>query len=86
MQFKLFFFGLCLVGCAHTSPVLLPVPDNHTRPVLTEGFYNCVEENPEVVCLSFEDAQTLMLYMVDIETDLRKCAITVEEENQARKK
>ena len=85
MQFKLFLMGLCLYGCAGTNPVLLPEPDNYTRPILAQGFYSCTDKKEET-CLTQEDAETMMLYLVDIETDLRKCAITVHEVNQERRK
>jgi hypothetical protein len=85
LQFKLFLMGLCLYGCAGTNPVLLPEPLNHTRPVLDWGFYQCTDKKEEV-CLTSDDAEAMMLYLVDIETDLRKCAITVEEVNKERKK
>ena len=80
--------GLILaVGCTHVNPVVLPEPQNHTRPVLEKGFYNCTEgKKAEEVCLTFDDAQTLMLYLVGTEVELRKCAITVHEVNQERKK
>ena len=85
MIFKILLFGVCLMGCSHVNPVVLPEPQNHTRPVLDRGFYNCTEDEKEV-CISFDDAQSMMLYVVETEVDLRKCAITVHEVNQERKK
>jgi len=85
VQIKLFLMGFCLYGCAGMNPVLLPEPLNHSRPTLNQGFYNCTE-NTEEVCLTVEDSQTIMLYLVDVETDLRKCSITVHEVNQERRK
>jgi len=87
---KFFFQGLIFAlvfgaGCASMKPVLLPVPHNYTRPILNQGFFNCVEGNGEIVCLRFDDAQTLMKYVVETEVELRKCTITVEEVNKERK-
>jgi len=72
-------------GCSSVKPVLLPEPNNYARPILSKGFYNCIEEDATVVCMPFEDAQDLLEYVVATEVELRKCAITVQEVNKERK-